>query len=281
MDSCLLVSEARNYLLQKPGVTKEILDAHLLLWKKSKKSTIEALFRSMLTHAQNRQGMPNAIGNIDNLAPVLFGFSPQKVVQHYKTWESLLAAIQTSGIKVPGRIAPENKRNYWVIYSQSILSCAEFISQFDSVESFDQFVEGFYFNEHSKLALPLLLKEELFGFGFALACDFLKENGYSEFVKPDTHINDIATAIGITKATTDFGVFRDVVSYCKRNNLVPYEFDKLIWLVGSGSFYLNDLTVKTDKKTFVAHLLSMNYPTQAAFATMDGVSEGRLRLPSG
>lgn len=117
--------------------------------------------------------------------------------------------------------------------------------------------EAPYFNEHSKLALPLLLKEELFGFGFALACDFLKENGYSEFVKPDTHINDIATAIGITKATTDFGVFRDVVAYCKRNNLVPYEFDKLIWLVGSGSFYLNDLTVKTDKKTFVAHLLSV------------------------
>lgn len=259
MDSSLLVSQARNYLLQKPGVTNEILDAHLLLWKAKKKESIEELFRSMLTHAQNRQGMPNAIGNIDNLASVLLNFSPLKVAQSYETWELLLASIQSS-VRVPGRIDPTNRRNYWVIYAQSILSCARFISSFESVDAFHKFVEGFYFNEHSKLALPLLLKEELFGFGFALACDFLKENGYSEFVKPDTHINDITRALGITKSTTDFGVFKDVVNYCRRNQLIPYEFDKLLWLIGSGSFYLNELTVNTDKWAFIAQVKAVANP---------------------
>lgn len=253
MDSSLLISEARKYLLQKPGVTNEILDAHLWLWKDKKKKDIKPLFHSMLMHAKNRQGMPNAIGNIDNLASVLFDFSPREVVQNYETWEQLLASIQ-SRVTVPGRIDPTNRRNYWVIYTQSILSCARFISSFESPDDFHQFVEGFYFNEHSKLALPLLLKEELFGFGFALACDFLKENGYSEFVKPDTHINDITRALGITKATTDFGVFKDVVNYCRHNKLIPYEFDKLLWLIGSGSFYLNELTVNTDKWEFIAQV---------------------------
>lgn len=251
MDSNILIKEARNYLLQRPKVTEEILDAHLFLWKTQKKESIEGLFRSMLTHAQNRQGMPNAIGNIDNLAPVLFNFSPQKVVQNFGTWKHLLTEIQSCGIKVPGRIDPMNRRNYWVIYTQSILSCAQFINSFSSVNDFHKFIEGFNFNEHSKLALPLLLKEEIFGFGFALACDFLKENGYSEFVKPDTHINDITRALGITQATTDYGVFKDVIGYCQRNNLIPYEFDKLLWLVGSGSFYLNQFTVPTDKWEFV------------------------------
>ncbi len=262
MDSSLLVEEARSYLLQKLGVTDEILDAHLSLWKTQKKESIEDLFRSMLTHAQNRQGMPNAIGNIDNLASVLFNFSPSKVTQNYETWEQLLEAIQKSGVSVPGRIVPTNRKNYWVIYTQSILSCARFISSFESADAFHKFVEGFYFNEHSKLALPLLLKEELFGFGFALACDFLKENGYSEFVKPDTHINDITRALGITEATTDFGVFKDVVNYCRRNQLIPYEFDKLLWLVGSGSFYLNKLTVNTDKRAFIAQVKAVANPSK-------------------
>lgn len=254
VDPKALVSEARSYLLQMPGVTEEILNAHLQLWSRLKKGTIEELFRSMLTHAQNRQGMPNAIGNIDNLSDVLCAFSPARVVDSYETWELLLGAIQSSGVQVPGRIDPANRKSYWVIYAQSILSCARFISSFNSVESFHKFVEGFYFNEHSKLALPLLIKEEVFGFGFALACDFLKENGYSEFVKPDTHINDITRALHITQANTDFGVFKDVVAYCQNNGLVPYELDKLLWLVGSGSFYLNGLRVRTDKWAFIAQV---------------------------
>lgn len=254
MDAEYLIREARQYLLQMPQVTDAILDKHLLHWKQLKKQSIEELFRSMLMHAQNRQGMPNAIGNIDNLAAVLFNFSPKKVVETYKNGETLLASIQSCGIKVPGRIDPTNRRSYWVIYTQSILSCARFISSFDSAESFHEFVKAFYVNEHSKLALPLLLKEELFGFGFALACDFLKENGYPEFVKPDTHINDICRALRITEATTDFGVFKDVVAYCQNNSLVPYEFDKLMWLIGSGSFYLDKIRVRSNKQDFVSRV---------------------------
>jgi hypothetical protein len=98
----------------------------------------------------------------------------------------------------------------------------------------------------------LLLKEELFGFGFALACDFLKESGYNGFVKPDTHLNDICRAAGITTADKDFDVFKDVVAYCAEHDLVPYEFDKLIWLVGSGNFYLINRTVAADKGAFIA-----------------------------
>lgn len=122
---------------------------------------------------------------------------------------------------------------------------------YDSIDEFDRFVQGFYTNQYSRLALPLLLKQELFGFGFALACDFLKENGYPEFIKPDTHINDIAKELGLTKATTNFEIFKDVEAYCQRINKLPYEIDKLFWLVGSGRFYLFDVKINSSKWEFV------------------------------
>ena len=147
-----------------------------------------------------------------------------------------------------------NNKSYWVIYCKAILSIAKFLSSYKSIDEFDKFVEGFYLNEHSRLSLPLLLKQELFGFGFALACDFLKEHGYPEFIKPDTHINDIFKGLGLTKATTDFEVFKDVLAYCKRINVLPYEVDKLFWLVGSGNFYLYDIEIKSSKNKFLEQI---------------------------
>jgi len=77
---------------------------------------------------------------------------------------------------------------------------AHFLSAYETFDDFDRFIKGFLINEHSKLALPLLLAEEIFGFGFALSCDFLKENVSPEFIKPDTHINYIAQELGITNS---------------------------------------------------------------------------------
>jgi hypothetical protein len=147
-----------------------------------------------------------------------------------------------------------NPLNAWVIYTKAITSCAQFLLSFKNAQEFHKFVSDFYTNEHTKLALPLLLKEEIFGFGFALACDFLKENGYPEFIKPDTNLKYIVKEVGITKAKTDYGIFKEVVAYCTKNGLVPYEFDKLLWLIGSGNFYLEGLSVPTNKRDFIKHL---------------------------
>jgi hypothetical protein len=140
-----------------------------------------------------------------------------------------------------------NNKNYWVIYCKAILSIAQFLSAYRTISEFNNFIEGFYTNEYSRVALPLLLEKEIFGFGFALACDCLKENGYPFFVKPDTHINDIAIGLGITKANSDYQIFKDVEAYCQRVNKIPYEVDKLFWLVGSGNFYLYNKKINASK----------------------------------
>lgn len=250
MEDIEYFNRARDYLLSFDGVTDELIDRHLNDWRRRKPESISALFKAFLFHAQNRQGMPNSIGDIENLREVLFDFEPAKVTDRYPSWDELFDAVEATG-KAPGRLDKENQRSYWVIYCKAILSIANFLKRYKNIEEFNAFVHGFHTNEHSRLALPLLLSKELFGFGFALACDFLKESGYPDFVKPDTHLNDIARGLGISSAIDDFGVFKDVISYCQRIEKLPYEVDKLFWLVGSGKFYLSSIRVNTSKQDFI------------------------------
>jgi hypothetical protein len=247
-----LLRNARTYLMSFDGVTSEVLDAHLQNWQRLRKDSLAGIYRSLLHHAKNRQAMPNTIGDVARLQGVFFGFDPIQVAARYETYEEILEQIVAQNVPVAGRIDPSNKRSHWVIYAKSALSAARFLRAFPTAKAFHDFVQSFYVNHYSRLALPLLLQEEIFGFGFALACDFLKESGYNGFVKPDTHLNDICRAAEITRATTDFGVFKDVVAYCTEHDLVPYEFDKLIWLVGSGNLYLSSRTLPTNKNIFIA-----------------------------
>lgn len=256
MEEIEYFDKAKDYLMSLDGVTGKMIDAHLNDWKNKKPKDISGLFKKCLFHAQNRRNMKNTIGNIDNLESILCNFDPQKVAHTYSSWDSLFSTIENGTYKPPGRLQKSKLQSFWVIYCKSIVSIANFLLLYKNIEEFDTFVKGFLTNEHSRSALPLLIKEELFGFGFALACDFLKENGYPDFVKPDTHLNEIARGLGISEAQSDFGIFKDVQAYCKRIKKRPYEVDKLFWLVGSGNFYLNHIEVKSSKQAFIESINS-------------------------
>lgn len=195
--------------------------------------------------------MPNSIGDITHLSSILFNFNPVSTAEQYKTWNNLFDAIVSSGYTPPGKMRKDNPMSYWVIYCKSIISISQFLLSYKNINEFNKFVAGFYTNEYSRLALPLLLKNELFGFGFSLACDFLKESGYPEFIKPDTHIKDIAQGIGITEKSSNYHIFKDVVAFCQKAKILPYEVDKIFWLIGSGKFYRFNVKVNTSKWDFI------------------------------
>ena len=247
-------NKAKEYLLSFDGVTEEMISAQLVEWEQRKPTNIRELFKAFLVHAKNRQGMPNSIGDIENLNSILFNFNHVKVLKKHKNWEGVFDSIRKSKYSPPGRMVKSNNKSHWVVYCKSIISICNFLSAYKTIEEFNIFVNGFLTNEQSKLALPLLLAEEIFGFGFALACDFLKENVSPEFIKPDTHINYIAQGLGITESTKNYHIFKDVEAYCSRINILPYEVDKLFWLVGSGNFYLFNTKIRSSKNDFVASI---------------------------
>ena len=249
---------AEKYLLKKINNDDERLNYYLNHWRYSKPKNMQALFRNMIEHAQNRQGMPNSIGNIDNLKPLLFGFDPKKILKNYNSWEEIFDKIKVNYLP-PGRMIRTNNKNYWVIYCKSILSVAKYLSRFSNFDNYKEYVNQFINKDNPdlRIALPLILKEEIFGFQFALACDFIKENISPEFIKPDTHINDIFRGIGICDYDdTDYDIYRKVISFSQKAEKQPYWIDKLFWLIGSGEFYKTEkypqsMKFKSSKEEFI------------------------------
>ncbi len=170
----------------------------------------------------------------------------------------LLFDYISENYKTPGRMEKSNSHNYWVIFCKSIISIANYLSKFNNIDDFNKYVFQFInSNSDIRLSLPLILKEEIFGYQFALSCDFIKENISPEFIKPDVHIRDIFIGIGISHDNiSDYQLFRDVINFSESISEVPYTVDKLFWLIGSGNFYNYNIKINTNKKLFIEKIRS-------------------------
>jgi hypothetical protein len=72
----------------------------------------------------------------------------------------------------------------------------------------------------------MLLSREIEGFGFALSCDFLKEMGYINFPKPDVHLRDIFTALGLCHdKPDDYQLFKAVIRVAIHTGVSAYNTD--------------------------------------------------------
>jgi hypothetical protein len=255
---------AQSYLpgLNKPGVTQDLVDSYLHIPEtRQRPEEMSGVFRQLLQSAQNANMkaavVGGSIGGIEALGAVLDGFDPGYVLQNYRTWDEVLDRIEAQ-LKPRGDIRRTN-RSIWPQFCQSILSGAEFLSQFDSADQFYEWADIFDIDDRTRPALPMLLQQEVAGMGFALSCDFLKELGYKNFPKPDVHIKDIFLALDLCPQTpTDYQLFKAVVRVANHSDATPFAVDKAFWLVGSGYFHDHpDIGNKggtgSSKKAFIAY----------------------------
>lgn len=257
MNKKKLFEFGKEYLLRRQQINVEILEHYLTLWKIRRPNTINELCRNMIEHAKNRQGMPNSIGDIENLREILIDFEPHKIKMNFENWESLINKINLT-YTPPGRMDINNPHNYWVVFCKSIISISDYLSRFDSFNKYENYVGTFISdNPDIRVALPLILQEEIFGYKFALACDFIKENVSPMFIKPDTQIKNIFVGVGLcNEKDTDYNVFKKVINYCTEINEKPYAVDRLFWLIGSGKLFKtpsrnNEVKFQTDKFEFI------------------------------
>ena len=97
------------------------------------------------------------------------------------------------------------------------------------------------------------LSSAVHGIRFALACDTLKEVGLWEYGKPDTHVMEILPYFSnniykaASKATRNQEAFQqchlDLLRLSKALRTRPYELDKLIYVICSGSFHTFGVTL--------------------------------------
>ena len=178
-----------------------------------------------------------SIGGVERLAARLEDFEPTAVVAKYDDdWQALLDNI-VSQLQPRGKIR-RTSRTIWPQYCKTVLSSAAFMAQFNSAEDFFGWVDLFDRDDRTRVALPLLLEVEIYGVGFPLACDFLKQMGYLNFAKPDVHIRDIFTAVALCPAGANhYELFKAVVRVAHSCGKTAYDVDKLFWHIGTGYFY--------------------------------------------
>lgn len=229
------------------GVTAKLVEKYLNPLALSPKPTSkEGLYQRILESAQNANMKAGVIGGsidgVENLSLVLDGFNPQAVLDKYSgNWEKILDDI-VKRLKPRGEVR-RTPRSIWPHYCQTILSAASFIEQFSSASDFFSWVDFFDLDDRARASLPMLLSREIEGFGFALSCDFLKEMGYVNFPKPDVHLRDIFTSLGLCRdKPDDYQLFKAVIRVAGHAGVSAYNADKVFWLIGSGYFY-SDLNI--------------------------------------
>ena len=237
-----------KYLLKilPQGVQKEDLDRYF----ESEHTDINSLnevYEQFLFSAQNYQSMPNVIKftqRKEEIKSMLFNYdfkqiselNPKDLYQQFRSAFNVNSA--------------DNNFNSWLKFSKSAITSAKFMSEFKNVEDFKTFVQQFDYNVHTRMALPLLIAHKIHGFQFALSCDCLKELGFTNYCKPDVHIIDVLEQTGIS--TKDpINVFESITKMAKDCNTTPYKIDKIMWLICSGNFYLNDIKITRHKQQLI------------------------------
>ena len=214
------------------------------------KKSMPAVYEQFLLSLQNRQGMMNSIGGTAHLKPAFFGFSPRRTHQAYGSdWRDLFRVIKAK-CQPPSRMVISNPRSYWVHFCKGALDGAAWLAQFPRLRDFVELVDRFAENTWAAPGLPLMLATEVHGFGFALACDFLKESGWSQYAKADTHTTYILSSLGLSD-WSGYATYKAMVRMAALLGETPYTVDKVLWLIGSGNLYDFEEHFETDKEEFV------------------------------
>lgn len=132
----------------------------------------------------------------------------------------------------------EKKEQRWIRYSKGIVSGAKFLNRFPSFEDLKAFFDRHDESPMEREMLAVYLSSLIGNMGFALACNWLKELGYMNYSKPDTHMKDICLTLGLIHSKEDtIGCFRAMNEIASSDNVEPYRLDKVWWLICSGDFY--------------------------------------------
>lgn len=215
-------------------------------------STLENVFEQIIHSAQNYQRMPNVIKyheRRDRIKGILYDFDLKSISQY--NVEELYQRFRHEFSVT----SADNNFNSWHKWSKSIVDAAKFMSDFKNIEDFKSFVAQFDYNLPTRMALPLLVSTKISGMGFALACDCLKELGYTSYPKPDVHLIQVFVGAGLS-SNEPISVFEAIIRMaedCKEIDpeVTPYKIDKIIWLICSGRFYLDDVFIGRHKEELI------------------------------
>lgn len=217
-------------------------------------SSLKDIYIQFIRSAQNYQQMPKVIKfdeRMERIAALVCNFDYQQIksLSPDDLYQALRREFNAGGA--------DNSYNCWHKWSKSVVDSAKFISDFSNEKDFVEFVKRFDYNVSTRMALPLLISQKISGIGFALACDTLKELGFTNYPKPDVHLMDVFGDLGLSEhnQVSTFEAIVRMSDMCKMvdADASPYKVDKIFWLICSGRFYLEtpEINIGRHKAPFI------------------------------
>lgn len=193
------------------------------------KSDVMKMFALIL---QNRVMLPNVIKFEDNhtaLCGVTNNFDSFTISSY--TPESLVIRL-SEVISIP------DDSDSWLKYARSIIDAAKYL------ESIRNFTYRTYIDEialNPEEAIKNLCK--IYGMGPALARNFIKEIGTTNYGKPDVHLYAVFQSFD-PSITTPESFDSALINQANKAGVTPYELDRIIWLICSGDYFKHNLKIK-------------------------------------
>lgn len=217
-----------------------------------KEKTIAGVYELLLSALQDYQMLPNVIKFNDPKRKALI----KKILHNYdlKYISKLTPDILVKKFKNEFKL---KKWTLWERYANGIISGAKFVGSFKSYKEFTKFIKYFDNCDATREALSCYIGSKIKNLGFSTTCNWIKELGYYNFSKPDTHILDICLTLGLINDKKDIGrCFEAISRIAKSARVTPYCVDKVLWLICTGDFYRYNikLNIKNSKATFLKAL---------------------------
>lgn len=280
----LFVKICRHFLSDLVQGSDVCIDHYFVPKTSIKDLTLQKIFLQLISSAGNANMLKNvidfsaqrsesrkdeileAIVGVKNLSSEAF---PDKVYRLYL--EQILAvnleeALQR--LESKSGLIKGDGRCLWKRWLNSVQDSASYVLQFNSGNDFcEQFSN---IDSRFLFAGPISIKRKITGIGFALACEALKELGFTQYVKPDTHINDVFIKLDLAKEShssldTQLNVFDAAIELVQAYNskqgksglITAYELDKLIWLCCSGYFYKENIRINDGVRALKTDLIEL------------------------
>ena len=221
----------------------EVKDVDKYFYAETKKyATLKDIYERFIFSAQNYWCMPNVIQfekHKKEIAPILDGFDYKKIsTKDPKCLSELLRNKFNNG----------KENALWDRWCRSVVDSAKYICGFKDSAAFEQEIHKYACDINQSIKLANSIAKEIYGMGFALICDVLKELGFTDYSKPDIHLIEVFSSIGLSKKTekATFKAVAKMADLCRSidKDVTPYKVDKIFWLICSGKFYLETPLVK-------------------------------------
>lgn len=252
---------AYSYLLSFNGVDEELIERHCTP-AINKPKTMNILFERLCVTAQNKQMYTNvigkSIGGVPKLKHVFCDFDPYKMSKKYGENDNGLLLNEIVKKVLKGKEIRSTNRSIWPQYCRTVIDSAHFLSRFKTTSELFGFFDSYANDSRFVSGLPLIISMEIYGVGFALACDFLKEIGYIQYGKPDVHIKSLFLALGLIRdknaLQSDYDSLKVINEIAEACNVSAFKVDQVLWLVGSGNFYKTGLKIGRHRDDFIKKL---------------------------